>query len=96
MIEVMNAILNEPPPELPESVPGALRELVASSLEKNPARRFESAWDLAVALRSLAAGSSISGTMPILAAPPRKRRWVLPAIAGLAAVLAISLLPAII
>src|ERR1017187_6279168 len=46
-VEVMNAILKEEPPELPASVPPALGRIVRRCLEKEPARRFQSAADLA-------------------------------------------------
>jgi serine/threonine protein kinase len=83
--EVMTAILREDPPELPSSLPAALREIVRHCLEKDPAGRFQSAKDLAFALRSLSAESSGAGT--VLAIPERRgRRWLLPAAALLAIV----------
>jgi Tol biopolymer transport system component len=51
-VEVMNAILKDDPPELPASVPPALDRIVRRCLEKEPARRFQSAADLAFALQS--------------------------------------------
>jgi eukaryotic-like serine/threonine-protein kinase len=48
--ETMAAILNQEAPELPESVPQAVRQIVAHSLEKDPASRFQSAKDLSFAL----------------------------------------------
>jgi serine/threonine protein kinase len=50
--EIMTAILREDPPELPPVASGALREIVRHCLEKEPAARFQSAKDLAFALRS--------------------------------------------
>jgi len=50
-VEVMNAVLKEEPPELPASVPRALDRVVRRCLEKEPARRFQSAADLAFALQ---------------------------------------------
>jgi len=50
-VEVMNAVLKEQPPELPASVPRALDRVVRRCLEKEPARRFQSAADLAFALQ---------------------------------------------
>jgi eukaryotic-like serine/threonine-protein kinase len=71
-MDVLSAILKEEPQELPESVPPALRQIVQHCLEKNPARRFQSAQDLAFAL------GSISGTSERKAQPatPRRRRYV--------------------
>jgi hypothetical protein len=50
-VEVMNAVLKEEPPELPAWVPRALDRVVRRCLEKEPARRFQSAADLAFALQ---------------------------------------------
>ena len=44
------AILREQPPELPEDVPEPLAQLVQRCLEKDPARRYHSASDLAFQL----------------------------------------------
>ena len=75
--EVMTAILKEDPPELPPGIPAALREIVRHCLEKDPAGRFQSAKDLAFALRSLSTDSSGAGTVPAI--PERRgRRWLLP------------------
>jgi Tol biopolymer transport system component len=71
-VEVMNAILKEEPPELPASVPSALGRIVRRCLEKEPARRFQSAADLGFALQAL----SLS---PARATPPKKKtllKWV--------------------
>ena len=48
--ETMAAILNQDPPELPQSVPQAVRYIVIHCLEKDPANRFQSAKDLSFAL----------------------------------------------
>ncbi len=53
-VEVMHAIVSEDPPELPESVPDGLRRIIKRCIEKKPAQRFQSARDLAFALRSFA------------------------------------------
>ena len=55
-VEVMNAILNDEPPELPNSVPAILDRIVRHCLEKNPQHRFQSAADLGFALQSSLAG----------------------------------------
>jgi hypothetical protein len=56
--ETMAAIAREEPPELDGSVNPALRQTVGRCLEKNPERRFQSAADLAFALRSIAGGTA--------------------------------------
>jgi serine/threonine protein kinase/Tol biopolymer transport system component len=65
-VEVMNAILKDEPPELPASVPPALNRIVRRCLEKEPARRFQSAADLAFALQPS------SPSLPPVAAPRRR------------------------
>jgi serine/threonine protein kinase len=70
-VETMNAILIEEPPDigaLVSSIPEAVEELVWRCLEKDPARRFSSARDLAFALES--AAKSVTSATP---APVRRR-----------------------
>jgi eukaryotic-like serine/threonine-protein kinase len=81
-VEVLNAILKEDPPEpsqMSATVPPALDRIVGRCLEKDPARRFQSAADLTFALETLA-------TSPREMSRPRTgvrpvRRW-LPATAA--------------
>ncbi len=96
-VETMTAILREDPPELPETIAKALRQIIAHCLEKEPDRRFHSARDLAFALRTVSASATGSGgRIPALAdandRPRRKCLW--PAIAcSLAALLAAIAIP---
>lgn len=80
-VEIMAAILREDPPELPETVSPALREIVWHCLEKDAERRFHSARDLGFALRTVSvAPSRVSGAQSVIAAGPEKRRiskWIL-------------------
>ena len=86
----MSAILKEDPPDLPETVPGALRNIVTHCLEKEPGNRFQSARDLGFALSSLAHASRPS---VVVAAPPRRRTLRIPAmIAAAVALVAIGAL----
>jgi eukaryotic-like serine/threonine-protein kinase len=83
-IEVMSAILREPAPDLPETVPAPLRQIVSVCLEKNPANRFESARDIGFALRAFQSGPSTIGAAPkIEAGKPALMRLanLLPALA---------------
>jgi hypothetical protein len=78
--EIMTAILKQDPPELPTTVPASLRQIVQHCLEKEPGARFQSAKDLAFALRSLPAESSTAGALPAVAlgaASSPARRWLL-------------------
>jgi hypothetical protein len=73
-------VQDEPPP-LPASVPGAVRELVERALEKEPSRRFGDGATMAAALSAVASGSartaqpSAAGRAPLLprAAEPSDR-----------------------
>jgi hypothetical protein len=78
--DTLRAILREEPPELPETIPVALRQIVAHCLEKEPGNRFQTARDLAFALGTLAQ----SGSQRI-AAPPVARRSPWFRLAGVAA-----------
>lgn len=64
-VEVMHAIVHQEPAELPETVPAGLRRIVRRCLEKQPLQRFQSARDLAFALRAL------SGPVAAPSAPRR-------------------------
>src|SRR5262249_70446 len=70
LIETGHATLEPEPPPLPESVPPLVDLLVRRCLEKEPARRFQSAADLAFDLG--AATVPTAGTArPIVPRPPR-------------------------
>ncbi|HET9155766.1 MAG TPA: WD40 repeat domain-containing serine/threonine protein kinase [Myxococcaceae bacterium] len=58
LIESGHAILESEPPPLPESVPPSVDLLVRRCLEKEPARRFQSAADLAFDLGAARASTS--------------------------------------
>jgi hypothetical protein len=58
LIESGHAILESEPPSLPESVPPSVDLLVRRCLEKEPARRFQSAADLAFDLGAATAPTS--------------------------------------
>jgi eukaryotic-like serine/threonine-protein kinase len=87
-IEVMHAIVHKDPEPLPDTVPEGLRSIIFRCLEKKPAQRFQSARDLAFALRSLSntghATPSTSQTQP--------SRWPLALGIGAVAALAIAYL----
>ncbi len=85
-VETMNAILHADPPELaPEvaaAIPPALLTIVRRCLEKKLEQRFQSAADLAFALRSISGTTVVSGVqaaLPAHAVPEKKgNRWIWP------------------
>ena len=75
--EIMTAILKQEPADLPATVPPMIRQIVRRCLEKQPDERFQSARDLAFALRQATADSS-AATVAVAGTPrPRRRFWSL-------------------
>ena len=71
-----------------EAFPPALGTIVRRCLEKRPDDRFQSAADLAFALRAIVS-STTSGARPSLPVP-RVRRWLWPVVVGLTGILLIA------
>jgi serine/threonine protein kinase len=89
-VETMTAILKQALPELPETVPPGVREVVHHCLDKDPDSRFQSARDLAFALSAVMQSRTTSGGAPNLKGTSRRRRWILMAAAVGATALAIA------
>jgi TolB-like protein/Tfp pilus assembly protein PilF len=94
--QTMAAILRDQPPEIAVSgaqVPEGLDRIVTRCLEKNPGERFQSARDLAFALREASGGSAALPAAPVVTvAKPRaatrpRGRWMI----GLAVLAAAAL-----
>jgi Tol biopolymer transport system component len=86
--DVMSSVLREDPPEIPLPLPAALTAIIYRCLEKDPARRFQSAADLAFALRSMAQISQTSTSQPAIARlEPKRRAWLVPALGVVGAAL---------
>jgi Tol biopolymer transport system component len=83
--EMMTATLRTDPPELPAVVPDAIQRIVRRCLEKNPEERFQSARDLAFALRQLTGSSSAAAPDAKRPGAVRWRLWI-----GAAAALALG------
>ncbi|HSC26171.1 MAG TPA: hypothetical protein VLD67_02795, partial [Vicinamibacterales bacterium] len=80
LVETMNAILKEDPPEFSDispNLPSSLDRIVRRCLEKDPNDRFHSAHDLAIALEALSGASSQSAASiaarAVAGAPPARR-----------------------
>jgi serine/threonine protein kinase len=58
-LDTMTAILKEDPPDLP-TADRHIRTIVERCLEKNPAERWQSTWDLAFALQGLSSHSDLA------------------------------------
>jgi eukaryotic-like serine/threonine-protein kinase len=79
--ETLAAILRDHPAELTESgrtIPPGVNGVVKRCLEKSPDERFQSARDLAFAIREILAGSAISplSAAPAITPPARRRRGI--------------------
>jgi eukaryotic-like serine/threonine-protein kinase len=94
-IDSMHAVLNTEPPDLEGDaarLPPALANIARRCLEKRPEQRFQSAADLAFALRAIPITGSTSGVQPVGAAVSRgsakRRRALVAALVALAAIAA--------
>src|ERR1039458_4313495 len=89
-VETMHAVLNAEPPEFDGELgklPPALATIVRRCLEKRSEQRFQSAADLAFALRSIT-GASITGVQSAISTgQPKRKPWIWPVAALLAAAL---------
>jgi WD40 repeat protein len=92
LIESGHAILESEPPPLPESVPPSVDLLVRRCLEKDPARRFQSAADLAFDLGPATAPTSgkARAIVPRTSPPWFTRLAQLGAVLALVAVVALT------
>ncbi|HLJ50335.1 MAG TPA: protein kinase [Bryobacteraceae bacterium] len=95
-VETMHAVLRTEPfeedPGTASSISPALGGLIRRCLEKRPDQRFQSAADLAFALRAIT-GTSGSGTQPAVAAaapPATTRRWLAPTMVAVGSVLLLA------
>jgi hypothetical protein len=80
-VESGYAILHTAPEPLPADVPPPVAQLVQRSLQKDPARRFHSASDLAFALEVLRSPFDSAGQPPVEPRPkPRRTPWILGAV----------------
>jgi serine/threonine-protein kinase len=59
-----------PPMEVMSDVPPALNDIVMRALEKDRARRFQTAAEMAAALRAVNLGGAAAPTLPLATAPP--------------------------
>jgi len=94
--DTISSILKEEPPDLATAgrdVPPLLERIVHHCLEKDPSARFQSARDIAFALEALSSiSSSATAVMstPAIAAPETRKRWLVPSLLGVIALLVAS------
>ncbi len=74
-VEVMNSILKEDPPELPETLAAGVRDVVTHCIEKKPEQRFQSAKDLAFAIRAVARQSGAASRAAPAVTAHRRISW---------------------
>jgi eukaryotic-like serine/threonine-protein kinase len=88
VIESGHAILHDDPAPLPDSVPASVAQIVRRCLEKEPARRFQSARDVGFALEAVGGRSDAvtPAGVPRLAPRPPRRALLALAVAAVAAV----------
>ena len=85
--EVLAAILRDEPPDLSgRALPPELVGVIRHCLQKKPEQRFQSARDLAFALKAIGSGSAVTTPSPV--APVRRSRKLGISIAAAAVVLA--------
>jgi Tol biopolymer transport system component/tRNA A-37 threonylcarbamoyl transferase component Bud32 len=92
-VETMNAILKDDPPEFTEvnpNLPGSLDRIIRRCLEKQPADRFHSAHDLAIALEAMAGASTSSASLTAIPATLGRPRRDLTTVIAAAAVLVVG------
>jgi len=83
--DVISAVLKEEPADIAASnsaVPPSLDAIVRRCLEKNPAQRFQSAADLAFALRAVT-GTNSGTSIVAVKASRRPSKWLVPIAAAL-------------
>jgi len=94
--DTISSILKEEPPDLATAgrdVPPLLERIVHHCLEKDPSARFQSARDIAFALEALSSiSSSATAVMstPAIAASETRKRWLVPSLLGVIALLLAS------
>jgi serine/threonine protein kinase len=82
----MAAIVEKEPEELPDSVPVGLKQIIYRLLAKDREQRFQTARDLAFALRSLGASSASQPSLPHATSAKKSIPWfwlAAPMIAGM-------------
>ena len=92
-VEVTSAIMRDPPPALPETVPSGLETIVQRCLKKDPTQRYQRAGEVQAALQATSTVPDVAGgagTAMMLPAwlTPRLSRRALVALTGAAVVVA--------
>jgi pentatricopeptide repeat protein len=74
--DLSSAILNEPPPPLPNDVPAAVRDVVDCCLAKDAGQRFQTADEVHTALETASIGGVVTFPAPRSTVAPRRRWWL--------------------
>jgi Tol biopolymer transport system component len=88
-IAVLHGIVNQDPPDLPDSIPMPVKQVVAHCIEKAPEQRFQSARDLCFALRAMSGTNTRTGIQTSVFEKPKsgsKATLIVATVLGLAAV----------
>ena len=94
-VETMAAIVREDTPPIEEKLPAPLTWTIDRCLAKEPEQRYESTRDLFRDLRNLRdhfSEAHSTTTLSVVAAPKRRRPWLIPAAVGAACLLVGALL----
>ena len=79
LYRLCTAIIQEPLPPLPESVPAGLASVIKRCLQKEPSRRYQRASELRAALEALEISGTALAAPPVVKAPQTGRRpglWI--------------------
>ncbi|MCU0290604.1 MAG: tetratricopeptide repeat-containing serine/threonine-protein kinase [Thermoanaerobaculaceae bacterium] len=87
--ELSSAILSQPPPPLPPTVPPALQAVIERCLDKEPGRRYQRGSEVRAALEAVASGSGVLASSAIRPRAAR-RRWQVLAVSAVALLVVVA------
>lgn len=87
--ELSSAILSQPPPPLPPTVPPALQAVVERCLDKEPGRRYQRGSEVRAALETVTSGRGVLPSSAIRPPAPR-HRWQALAVSAVALLVVVA------